>query len=485
MFDAHSKVTQVAYEQDQAKAFDDVVVFYNGEMIDIDGQPLNSDFYQIKFHQTAAGALTWQNLMDPAFINASTVSILQRLRDVQRRLAPDGFGCRFYLYTTWKPHPDDSLAVVVSETDGGIDWHRLAGGGSGSKKGQIRASLRQHLELASDDELRKVLQPFRLWQGPTLEQLGQSLNIQLREAGFLPVPDGTLNHPYDELTRKLLQSGQTTLTRATAEQHAHREGLWRGRQVREPEACRIGIRSFLRHAEYMEDETDHHLCLLRYFEGRHIKDAESWQSAIYPDIVMFLSQQLRGGQHYHLYLHTHTSVTFAAGYYLDSKSGMDIVPVQSTRAGRELWRPQISVSSEAYTAWSFREIFSRETDEDLALAISVTHAAKDDVCIYIKQALPQVGRVIECTLPAGASNTSVVDGTHAKLLADQIARYLKTERTHNERHSRLHLFIAAPNGLTFFLGQLARGFGQIALYEYNLEQNRPGDYCPSLHFPPR
>ena len=41
-----------------------------------------------------------------------------------------------------------------------------------------------------------------------------------------------------------------------------------------------------------------------------------------------------------------------------------------------------------------------------------------------------------------------------------------------------------PNGLVFFLGQQGRGFGACLLYEYNFEQNLPGDYHHTLTFPP-
>ncbi|MHC0068683.1 SAVED domain-containing protein [Nostoc sp. UIC 10890] len=53
-----------------------------------------------------------------------------------------------------------------------------------------------------------------------------------------------------------------------------------------------------------------------------------------------------------------------------------------------------------------------------------------------------------------------------------------------ERQGVLHIFIAAPNALVFFIGQLARSFGSCIVYEYDFDRNIPGAYQPSLKFPP-
>jgi SMODS-associated and fused to various effectors sensor domain len=484
LFGERTLVRRVVYEEARVKSLDDVAVYYDDRGIpDSDGSIVFADYFQLKFHQTLAGSITGSALIDPKFINAASISFLQRVRDAQRQFAPDGQGCRFTLFSPWVIHPEDALAEVVSNTDGRIEWERLRLGGTNSKMGKLRTLWREHLELESDDELRLVLRPLRIVQGPNLEAMRHQLNVALQAAGFTPVADGAQVHPYDELTRKLLQNGQTEMTRERAEQLGQHEGLWRGQTIVEPEAYRIGIRSFLRHAERIEDETDHHLCLLRHFEGRLIKSPELWHTAVFPEITQFFASRPRDRRVWHLHLHAHTSIAFAAGYYLDSKSGINVVPVQSTRSGRELWRPRISSSEAAYPGWVFEEVRLADPESDVALALSATHATVNDVAIYVRDALPSVGRIINCTLPRGPANTSITDGTHAWLLANQVSQYLKQARTQAERSGHLHLFLSAPNGLSFFLGQLARGFGRCTVYEYNLEQNRPGDYVPSLTFP--
>jgi hypothetical protein len=96
LFYPEKHVLQVGYELNNIKSLDDIGVFYDKRMIDEEGDPLTADYIQVKFHVVRGGAITWQGLMDPAFINADSVSVLQRLKNAQRRYAPDGKGVRFF-----------------------------------------------------------------------------------------------------------------------------------------------------------------------------------------------------------------------------------------------------------------------------------------------------------------------------------------------------------------------------------------------------
>lgn len=484
MFDDRSKVVCVTYEQQNVKSFDDLGVLYKEGMQDEEGNALAADYMQVKFHVTAAGSITWQGMADPNFINASSVSLLQRLKNAQQQYAPDGSGARFYLYTPWSVHPDDPLASVWSKSDGRIIWAKLAEGGSRSKTGKIRAAWREHLAIETDEELRLILRPLRFLQGPALSQSGEILNTRLQAAGLLTVEAGSLIHPYDELTRKLLQSGRTSFTRIDIEQICKREKLWRGHTVVEHGAYRMGIRSFFRWAEHLEDETDDMLCLLSCFKGRKVLSPELWHTDVFPRVERFLSTMRRGQHYYHLHLHTHSSVAFAAGYCLDSKSGINVVPVQSTTSGTYIWRPASNPAPDAYPTWLFVQERLPDAGSDVALVLGVTHTIAQDVMAYIRRALPLVGRVISCIASPGSSSAAILDGTHAKLLAQQLSTYLKEERTLEERQATLHLFAAAPNGFLFFLGQYARSFGRCMFYEYDFDGSIPGVYEPSLMFPP-
>jgi hypothetical protein len=397
LFEDHTKVIRVAYEKDNIKSFDDVVVFYTDGMLDhYDGHALSADYYQVKFHVTAAGDITWKGMMDPAFINATSVSILQRLKNAQEQYAPNGLGCRFHLYTPWPVSSADPLAEVLSQTDGRIIWSNLAVGTSISKMGKVRAAWRDHLGINTDEELQIILRPLRITFGYTLQRLRETLNDKLQLAGLAPVDDGCLVHPYDDLTRKLLQTGQTEFTRASIEAVCKQEKLWRGRAMPEPGAYRVGIRSFLRWAEYLEDETEAMLCLLKYFDGRKITSPDLWHSHVFPEIDSFISRAFRTHQCYHLHLHTHASITFAAGYCLDPKAGVDVALVQSGLSGRELWRPEARYDPVTYATWAFSDTPQSPNGSDTAVALSVTHNVFSDVSTYVAQSLPQVRKLPPC-----------------------------------------------------------------------------------------
>jgi hypothetical protein len=480
LFDDRTKVVRVQIEAENIKSLDDVAVHYSG-MHD-SGLPLTSDFFQVKFHVAANGAFTWQGMMDPAFINAKSVSLLQRIRNAQIVHAPKGAGCRFYVYSPWCIHPDDELAKLVSLTDGRLRWDVLAAGGRRSDTGKIRAAWREHLGITSDDELRMALAPLRLQQGPSLERLGDILNDKLQLAGLKPVSAGTLNHPYEGLARKFVQAGQSSFTPSELERVCRHEGLWIGRPALEPGGRRLGIRSFLRFAEHIEDETDEHLCLLRYFEGRAIGRLDDWNDVIVPEVINFLLRCVKPGFRYLLNMPAHGSIAFVAGWCLDSKSGADVALMQTGPRGRQIWRPNLPITSHSHPDWSIASIPIGVQGHEVAVAISATHNIETDVSMYVKRHLPAVSRIIHCYFPAPGT-ASIVDADHAYTLAQHISSQLKTQRNPQERACRIHIFFAVPNALTFFLGQHARSFGSLTLYEYDFDTNAPGAYSPSVSLP--
>ena len=483
LFASHTKVVRVIYEDDSAKAFDDVVVYFDG-MNDSDGNSVRAEYYQVKFHVTSNGAVTWQNLIEPVFINASSFSFLQRLKAAQEKHAPNGTEAHFILYTPWIIHPNDLLGEIHSLGDGRLDWHRLAQGGARSKFGKIRAAWREHLDLATDEQLQLVLRPLRIRRGPPLKELGTKLNMALALAGLRPVDESCLCHPYDDLTRKLLQSGRMSFTRTDIEIICRQENLWVGQGMSSQDVYQVGIRSFLRWAEYLEDETDVMLDLVSWFDGRRIHSKELWQQCIYPSIEQFLSKQLRPSQQCDLHLHVHASIAFAVGYCLDTKSGISAAVVQSTRTGREVWRPSLQPNPDEYPTWHLSSDVISEDESNVAVALGITHDISSDVRFCIEQNNLPVHRIITCTLPTGASQGAIFDADHAKLLAEQLSVHLKSHRSLKERQGVLHIFIAAPNALVFFIGQTARSFGSCILYEYDFDSSRPGAYEPSLIFPP-
>jgi len=479
-----TKVARVAYEKADAHSFDDVIVYYGDGMTDEDSRPLQADHFQVKFHVTSDKAVTWRSLMDPGFINAQRFSFLERLRDAQQKLAPnDGYGYRFFLYTRSPVDPADPLASVHSGSDGRVLWGKLSEGGPRSEMGKIRATLCKHLGLGSDQELQVVLRPLRIRTGPTMQDFRDQLNDRLELAGLRPVPDEVCIHPYDDLTRKLLQRGPIELTREGIEMICRAEGLWCGRTAPEPNTYRIGVRSFWRWAEQLEDQVDETLCLLRHFNGRYTASPELWHSQVLPALEQFLRGSVKRDRPNLLCLHAHSSIAFATGYCLDSRSGLDVALVQRRPTGEEIWRLGAPTGNENQPTWSFGDLALGD-GHDVAVAVSLSQTVLEDVRAYAAANLPGVGRIIHCTVGPTPGQWSVSSGVHAGQLAEQLVAHLRACRSALERQGKLHLFTAAPNGFMFFLGQLARSLGTCLLYEYDLERNVLGAYHPSFLFPP-
>lgn len=485
LFQQHSKVARVAYELSTIKSFDDVVVSYREPLNFERGDLVSVDYFQVKFHVSQAGAFTYKALTDPKFINATKFSLLQKVHAAQKSLAPDGNGCRLIIVSPWIIHPDDQLAELVSNNGGQIRYQVLFDDkGPESKMGKVRALWRQHLGLTSDDELATVLRPLRIQKdAPTLTSLDDLLNLHLTLSGFAPVEAGQLVHPYDDLIRKLLAQGSNEFTREQLQQIGVRENLWRGHSSPREEARQIGIRSFMRWAEHMEDETEEMLDLVPCFDNRNVREPYVWSDTIFPGVEKFLSEYERTSQPYQLLLDTHSSVAFAAGYCLEAKAGANVTPVQRTRTGREVWHAQPIPDSQSYVGWSQIEYACESDEHDVAIAISVTHDVINDVKEFVAETVPKVHRIINCIIESGSGQSSVRDGTHALLLAQKLAAMIK-QRSRDERLGVLHIFIAAPNAFVFFLGQMARGFGRCMIYEYDFDSNNPGAYQPSITLPP-
>lgn len=484
LFQPHAKVGRVGYELDHIKSFDDVVVNYAEPLSVERGDAVTADYYQIKFHVSQAGAFTCDALTNPAFINASAVSLLQKVHAAHRLLASNGSGYRLIVLSPWPIHPDDPLAALVSNNGGELRLEVLLNGGSQSRMGKVRAKWKRHLNLTDDEELVEVLRPLRIYRNsPDLSGLNERLNLHLELAGFVPLEAGRLVHPYDDLIRKLKAQGSNDFTRELLQEVCEREKLWRGSPRPSDDAGKIGIRSFMRFAEYMEDETEAMLDLVSSFEGRFIRERERWPQEIFPQVHDFLSKYARTTKPYHLLLDTHTSIAFAAGYCLEIKSGANVIPVQRVRNGREVWQPLPEGSASSYLGWDRSDFSTASKEHDAAIAISVTHDVFGDVQDFVATELPQVSRILHCRIAPQPGNASVCDGAHAAQLAQALAALLK-QRSRDERAGTLHIFAAAPNGFMFFLGQLARGFGACVIYEYDFESSAPGAYHASLSFPP-
>lgn len=479
LFSRCSKVARVAYECKGVKAFDDVAVIYSSPIPDERGGTVTADYYQAKYHVDLKGSLTWEALIDPEAIGATSVSLLERLHVAATDGA--GGGARFNLISAWPIHPDNDLADLVSRRNGELRMERLFDGTTDrSAKGKIRKAWRERLKLKTDDDLEKVVTPLRI-HAPyrTLDELRKELNFRLEFAGLKPVDDGHVGHLYDDLIRKFHGDGVHDFDRDALRTRCEREGLWIG-LTEVPDRIPIGIRSFLRFAEHLEDETLHLLCLLQYFDVRHIKDTSSWQKEIGPKVKTFLSANTGRSGRYLLHLDAHSSIALLAGQALDMKSGIDVAIVQRGAGKSAVWEFQTAPPPAAPVITSRVEVV-KEGASDVAVAISVTNDAGPEVTEYARRNLPTVGKVLLIAVAPGPSQFAVRDATHAFQIAEAAVGFIRANRP--AAGGTLHLFSSAPNTAMFFFGRMTAGLGRIQVYEYLLESGIPSDYVPSVTLP--
>lgn len=248
-----------------------------------------------------------------------------------------------------------------------------------------------------------------------------------------------------------------------------------------PKRISIAVTIFPRGAVHLEDKT---MCLslVDKFDGRNLKSGYDWNNDIYPMLRDFLISNTKNEHAYQVFLDTHASLAFAAGYVLDSKSGINVFPIQKTAMnGTKLWDVKLS-SKKSYSNWSISHEELEENQFDTALILNVTRPIYKDVLEYIKENNLSIGRIINCTPnEGGATNFSIENGNHAATLANSIYSAI-AQRSTVERRATLHIFAAAPNAFMFFLGQISRGFGKCVLYEYDFEQRDSCSYSESISF---
>ncbi|MGP8190811.1 MAG: HNH endonuclease [Methanobacterium sp.] len=239
----------------------------------------------------------------------------------------------------------------------------------------------------------------------------------------------------------------------------------------------LGIRSFERGTENMSNETEDMLCLIDCFDNRAIRESHDWNDDIFNSLNNFI-REIKPGNSYRLHLETHLSIAFIAGYLLDSKSGIEIYPMQKTRGKRD-WSP-IKDYSDDYADLKCNVTELSEESKNVALVLGITHNILKDVEEYIKNSEIEVSKIINCNVGDDISHDAIVDGTHAIELVNKISSIIGDGRDIREKRNKLHIFAACPVALIFYLGQLSRFFGKIVLYEFD---SKDFVYLPSFELP--
>lgn len=468
------EIEKVGYEYNEVKSFDDVVLFYSKPQKFRDST-INTEYIQVKFHMKNNGFFTMDNLLDPKFINASKNSLLGNIVNAYRKLGDKFKNGVFIIYSQWDIKQGDSLYELVSNVDRTIDLNKLFDGKSdASEMGKIRKNLRDRLGV-SEDELKCIISQIRIKSHQeTMDELIDLINQQLEKRGLKIIPGGTYLNPYSQLIQKLFHAGHTEFTKEFLEEQLQREGLY----IPKKDERVLIIRSYDRGNQHQLAEEKNILKLEGYFEERFLKANYQWDKDIYPSIKKFIEDRCIEDKEYSILIDANPTIAFMSGRILDIKTGRKITLIQRVENGLTVWKKK--EKGDYSEAICTNEIINT-TGNEVAVAISFARDILSDVKDYLFKKKIEVGRIIDIRLNA-IDSSSVVDGTHAWKLANQVKNLIDNRKS-DEKHNVLHIFMACPNAVVFTLARYSLPFGKIQVYEYDFLRAKTGTYYPTLMFP--
>ncbi len=475
LLDPTSPVVKVGYEIGP-KSFDDIWVEYDPAKAppDHEGHPIIRRHIQCKWH-TSAGAFGHEDLIDPGFINAERFSLLQKAHQAQTVYASDGIGTRFELLTNWRIRHDDPLIDIVAKESDAIRLSKLFDGTvtDNSRMGKVRKLWRDHLAL-DDPGLQRVARTLAIVEDTTsLSGLRDRLDERFSAVGMRRVPAKDTGFIYDDLIVKLAGQGRLEFDRDGFLDMCRREDLLDPHGVPRTTPT-IGVRSFMHPIDNLEDRCARSLNLIPYFDGRYIRNPDDWKTAIYPALHSFLTQEAKSVDRISLVLDAHSSLAFCAGSILNVKSGKR-VEIEQRSNGRRFWSADDEPSDPASPKLAFTDIPLHQSGPQIAVAIGLTHDITAQVKAFASLHLPDVGKIIVAQPETGASQFSVCGGRHAWQMSEAV-----TQHIHDAGATGVHIFMAAPNAFSFFLGQHQKAIGPLTLYEWDFDGLRGGGYNMSL-----
>ncbi|MDO8250509.1 MAG: SAVED domain-containing protein [Rhodoferax sp.] len=478
LLDPKSPVTQVGFESGP-KGFDDVWVAYAPDRApsDHEGKPILREHIQCKWH-VSVNDFGHADLIEPEWVNANRFSLLQRARAAQVAHARDGIGARFKLLTNWRIGQTDPLRRYINQKSKTLRLKDLFDGTrDSSMAGKVRRLWREHLDI-DDQELLLLARTLSLDTDSTsLDDHRDNLDLLFENRGLRRVPVNESSFVYDDVVFQWLAQGRLEFNRQTFREACKREGLLAGNGRAH---VVFGVKSFEHPFDQLEDRCTVVLDLIPHFDERAIRDQAEWTTTLYPKLKSFLQVAAKDNQHLRLILDAHITLAFAAGSVLNIKSGRN-VEIEQRTVHRNVWHSSDMLRDSSWPGWEFDLETVDESEGDMAVAVCLTHDVVPAVKAHLAASLPQTSSLLIARPTCGAGARSVVCGQHAFDLAEALALQINQKR----RASRppLHLFIAAPNAFTFFLGQRQPGLGKTTLYEYDFEGANGGGYKPSLSLP--
>lgn len=475
----NSPIVRIGFEKGP-KSYDDIWVEYDPSHAPKDqmGVPITREHIQCKWH-VSPDNYGYKDLVDPEFINANSISLLQRAHQAQKTFAPTGKGIRFRLLTNWRLNKNDPLCELIYNRSHTLRLDRLFGSKTdNSKMGHVRKLWREHLNI-KDNELLTFARSLSFTESTdSLEDMRNTLDPLFQMAGLRQIPISNSSFPYDDIVFQWFAQGRSEFDAKTLRDACEGESLIVGDAKERP--IIYGIKSFEHPTDQLEDRCTSVLDLVSNFDKRQIRPEADWKTTIYPQLTTFLHQAAKSGDRIRLIIDAHLTLSYAAGTILNIKSGR-LIELEQRIIGKEIWAPDDHKYDPSWPTWLFESLSIEGGGVELAVAISLTHDVKAEVLKYLDNTSPRVGTVLLAYPSTGSSARSVMCGRHAFDLAEGLTAKIKQTRSDLNYSGYVHLFAACPGTFAFFLGQRQIATGPNTMYEFDFEDSKT--YQPSLSFP--
>ncbi|QAZ39558.1 hypothetical protein C1M51_08980 [Methylibium sp. Pch-M] len=481
LLDPSSNVQRVGFEGGP-RGFDDVWVEYahNKGPQNQFGHRLHVERYQCKWH-ASNGTYTHINLTEPSYSGAEKVSLLQRAHDAHRCDVGAGQVSRVKLMTNHRLDSADVLYELVRTQDHTLRLDDFFAGTTRRSKAFLARELwKQHLAI-DDAELKGLAAALALATvSESLDEVRRQMDLAFRAYGIRPSDPGSATTQYDDLPYIWLGQGRNEFDGKSFREACDQEGLL-APGAPPPHISIFGVKSFEHSFDRLEARCDDVLDLVPSFDGRYIRSGVSWETDLLPRLSGLIESAAQTGPRLRLAMDAHTTLAFAAGTILDTKSGRVVELQQRTRSGMQVWSADDAQTDATWPDWRFDEHDLQREGRDIAVAVSVSRPVQADVRRYL-QGASDVGLLVCADLGGGAAQTAVLNGAHADALAERLANYIKDFRAKasGPTSPQVHLFISAPYTFSFFLGRHAKLLKPVVLYEFDFDGDRSGSYEPSL-----
>lgn len=191
---------------------------------------------------------------------------------------------------------------------------------------------------------------------------------------------------------------------------------------------------------------------------RGLRDALEWNSVLLPEIREAVAQVrsryskviVRGEMRLPTWFAIGTEMSEVAGFVVASAQLGDL---WSSDAPMAATQPELAISDP-------RELGD---GRELAITLALSDDPTADVLAFVR-AISAVGKHRTITLPTGPHSRSIADAGEAIALARAVRDAVR-QLVRDERPDRIHLFLAAPHGVTLLLGHLWDRMPETQLYE--------------------